>query len=931
MVARMDSDGGGHITDYEGYTIRRPFALMFSLMVVIAALASMQRTAGDGGGPPIVLPFSPPDADFAWSPSIPDEGSVVQFTDLSTDLDNDILFWLWQFGDGWTSQLRNPSYAYGDDGPYQVTLTVTDLNGLQDSMTRPVDISNIPPEVHVNTPLILTLTQGNMTAAIPPIERAEDVVSFYNYSSASSHTGFEQAYESKVFLYRDTIANALHLFFTHGVDNGPSAFSEVFFDLSGIPAGAYVSQSDDPTHCWDPPRCEEFSLAYPGGEGHWMYAHNTDGGILSGLPFNSSWCISVTPQHWSGVNAWVYHFANGDAINLDMTLPVTICYTPPPAGQNTISIDEGDQVEISGFFDDPGWGDIQSAVWTFGDSTAEIAAFSSGVGPSHYDVEPVFHRYGDDGEYSACLQVTDDDGGMGRSCVNVTVGNVAPTVDPLSSTIISKGEALSYNVFATDPGSDDLTFTWNWGDGTPENVTSYLNDGVGQDRFPSSSGIYPFSVTDEVTHMYDDTGSHNVTLRVVDDDGGENVLAATVTVVAPDLVPWDVHVNGNPYTVPVRVVLGSDVDISAKVRNLGTGNATNRFYLSVTDPTTTQSMGIHRLDTGRISIGTLTHTWTAKTPGVLEFYIEVDPSNDIVELDEDNNWRLVEVVVEGPDLIPDDIEIDGQKYLSPVQTDSGKTLSISVLVANIGESSTEKSFTTAFYNAAHSANIYTSQEISELDAEERSGRIILNWEAPSTEGEYAITIEVDYGHSIPELNEENNMVTVHIRVEATSPLPLALNAEWNHKPLIALIFTSILAILGGLVGYRRPLDISMPPQEGEVAKTERKLLRKRTIEEKLLILEEEELTNKFSRDRHLTMMALALPFAVAETIIGALSLVTGLLRVPEDGSWLSLGLLVNIAVLIVGIVYVLLLSRRGYRVPKEEKLRALREADEPHS
>ncbi|MCK4443412.1 MAG: PKD domain-containing protein, partial [Thermoplasmata archaeon] len=357
----------------------------------------MERTAGGGNGPPIILPKEPPIASFTWSPSTPNEGSVVQFIDLSTDLNNNIISYLWQFGDGGTSLLKDPSHAYGDDGLYQVTLIVTDAHGLQDSITKTVSISNVHPEVHVNTPLIFALTQGNTTFAIPPIERAENVVSFYNYSSASSHTGFEKEYESKVFLYRDTISNALHLFFTHGIDDGPSPMSEVFFDLSGIPAGAYVSQADDSHHCWDPPRCDEFSLACPDREGQWQYYHNTDGGVLSGLPLDSQWCITITPQHWFAIDRWVYHFANGNAIDLNMGLPVTICYTPPAVGPDVIGVDEGGQVELLGFFDDSGWEDIHNAAWTFGDGTMEIATFSPGGGFFHHDVEPVFHEYGDDG------------------------------------------------------------------------------------------------------------------------------------------------------------------------------------------------------------------------------------------------------------------------------------------------------------------------------------------------------------------------------------------------------------------------------------------------------------------------------------------------------------------------------------------------------
>lgn len=913
------------MTEGGGCGIKRVLATTL-LVTILAVPAMADRTANGDSGPPSIIPNIPPVAGFTWTPSTPAEGSVVQFIDLSIDPENSIISWFWQFGDGDTSSLSEPTHAYGDDGPYQVTLTVLDAEGFQDSITQTLDTTNIIPEVHVNTPLIFTLTQGSMTVAIPPIERAEDVVSFYNYSSASSHTGFEKGYESKVFLYRDTTINALHLLFTHGIDDGPSPRSEVSLDLSGIPPGAYVSQSDDPSHCWNPPRCEEFSLAYPALEGQWMYTYNTDGGILSGLPVNGPWCITITPQHWFAIDRWVYHFANGDAIDLDMNNPVTICHSPPPTSSQAINIDEGDQAVLSGFFDDPGWeDDFVVAAWAFGEGTTEPAVFSPGIGFSHHDVDPVFHSYGDDGTYSACLVVQDDDNGLDFHCADVAVGNVAPTIDSLASETVNKGEAAVFGAQATDPGSDDLIFTWDWGDGSPNNVSVYRNNGVSQDLPMSPDGIYPFSAIDEVSHIYENMGPYVVTLKVVDDDGGETVLVSTINVVAPDLIPWDIQVNGNVYVAPVSIALGSDLVISAKARNLGTGNATNLFHLSVTDSMVSQSMGIHRLNSGSTSIGTLTLIWTASSPGAYQFEVMVDSWDSIEELNEDNNRRFLEIIVRGPDLIPDEIQIDEQEYITPVEIETGDTLTISVLASNVGEHSTGRPCTIAFYNAADSTNAYYKEEIPELGVGDSSGRIFMEWIAPPIQGEYSIVIEVDYLQEIPELDERNNTAIVLVNVEAMAPLPLALKSETNYKPLIALIFTLILVILGGLGANRRPLDIFIPPREGEDAEIEMRLLRKKTIEEKLLILEEEELFSKFSRDRLLTTLLVALPFTIAEMAIGLVSFTTGLLRVPESGNWLSFGLVVNVIVLLLGIAYAALISRKGYSVPDEKKLASLKE------
>ncbi len=68
---------------------------------------------------------TPPVADFTSSLASPC-GGAVQFTDLST---NNPTSWLWDFGDGQTSTLQNPSHNYSANGTYTITLTATNNFG----------------------------------------------------------------------------------------------------------------------------------------------------------------------------------------------------------------------------------------------------------------------------------------------------------------------------------------------------------------------------------------------------------------------------------------------------------------------------------------------------------------------------------------------------------------------------------------------------------------------------------------------------------------------------------------------------------------------------------------------------------------------------------------------------------------------------------
>jgi PKD repeat protein len=63
-----------------------------------------------------------PTPNFSATPTIIDEGGSVSFTDLSTGSPTS---WLWNFGDGQTSTVQNPTHVYNTAGVYDVTLTVT--------------------------------------------------------------------------------------------------------------------------------------------------------------------------------------------------------------------------------------------------------------------------------------------------------------------------------------------------------------------------------------------------------------------------------------------------------------------------------------------------------------------------------------------------------------------------------------------------------------------------------------------------------------------------------------------------------------------------------------------------------------------------------------------------------------------------------------
>mgnify|MGYP000148853762 CR=1 FL=1 len=80
-----------------------------------------------------------PIPDFNWSQTC--DGEAMNFTDLSL---NNPIGWDWDFGDGNTSIVQNPSHIYADTGNYSVELIVSGGTGCLDSITLDIYVDSIP-------------------------------------------------------------------------------------------------------------------------------------------------------------------------------------------------------------------------------------------------------------------------------------------------------------------------------------------------------------------------------------------------------------------------------------------------------------------------------------------------------------------------------------------------------------------------------------------------------------------------------------------------------------------------------------------------------------------------------------------------------------------------------------------------------------------
>ena len=222
-------------------------------------------------------------------------------------------------GDGFTWAGREAC----DDG------NTNDLDGCDNGCKLPVcgdgkvagtEECDLGPD-NGDRPAFLITQPSGLRFGTNPLVRAKTAVSFYDFSSASSHTGFEESEESRIYLYVDSGSGRLSLVLTHGIDQDTSGVSQpradVEMDVTGLPSGVAVEVADDNTN--------EFFSANPGtATGRWTFGGNSDGGVLGAFPFPGSWKVVVASRFLRGISKWGWVTHTLQRMALVMTEPITI-------------------------------------------------------------------------------------------------------------------------------------------------------------------------------------------------------------------------------------------------------------------------------------------------------------------------------------------------------------------------------------------------------------------------------------------------------------------------------------------------------------------------------------------------------------------------------------------------------------------------------
>lgn len=96
--------------------------------------------------PPLSFTFTSPAVCTAVFTNITSD-LTADFTDASTSSPGTITSWSWDFGDGNTSTITNPSHTYPGAGTYVTCLTISTDDGCTDTICQAVTVTDPPTAV----------------------------------------------------------------------------------------------------------------------------------------------------------------------------------------------------------------------------------------------------------------------------------------------------------------------------------------------------------------------------------------------------------------------------------------------------------------------------------------------------------------------------------------------------------------------------------------------------------------------------------------------------------------------------------------------------------------------------------------------------------------------------------------------------------------
>ena len=393
--------------------------------------------------------------------------ATVSFTNQSTGSGS----MLWNFGDGTTSTLLNPSHTYTAAGSYTVSLTITNGTGCSETVT-------LPNYIQIDTPQVaLTGLPVNGCAPVT-ITPTALVTSNHNISSYSwnfgdggtsnaatpSHTYTATGNYTVTLVYTTAEGCTDSVVMVNAVQVGTKPAANFSVNPTNVCAFQNVSFTDNST----------------GNVDQWLWTFGDGGSSTSQNP-----TYQYSDTGWFHVQLIVYNNTCPDTLRITNAVHIK----PPIAA---FSVQNNCDNKYRKTFVDGSVG-ATTWSWNFGDGNTSTLQ------------NPV-HTYGATGSYPVTLTVTNDTCSHSYTLTVRVIDEQANFTT--ADTIICRNQTASF-VSAGINGSNITNWNWNFGDGSSANTDS------------------------AATHVYTSSGAYNVSLIITDLLGCSDTASRGITVYGP--------------------------------------------------------------------------------------------------------------------------------------------------------------------------------------------------------------------------------------------------------------------------------------------------------------------------------------------------------------------------------------------------------------
>lgn len=209
-------------------------------------------------------------------------------------------------------------------------------------------------------------------------------------------------------------------------------------------------------------------------------------------------------------------------------------------GKMTVSYDEKNTVSFEASFEDPGTRDTYEVLIDWGQGWSDANRFQTqelAMGDRDFQAS---REFGDNGVYTVDVTLTDDDTEVDSFSFTVVMDNIDPTlvfdgsgltsVNGVPTFLGHEGADYGFSASSEDPGSDDVTFNWDFDDGGTLDNTHLVHDPA-EDAFPSPQ-VAPRDLTDPVGYAWENACVYFMTLQTTDDDLGSSQTDTVPVVMA---------------------------------------------------------------------------------------------------------------------------------------------------------------------------------------------------------------------------------------------------------------------------------------------------------------------------------------------------------------------------------------------------------------